>query len=462
MNCKEINKPELYENIAFLKSKGFIFKKIIGDGNCQYRAVSDQIFDTEDNYLKVKESMYNNLKLLLYRVANEMNININDNDILKSPEYYMNPMVWGDNFTLQAIANTYTNYCIKVYYICEENTKILSTKYVYPEDKTKCESLKEINLYLQGEKHYSSLRKIKPYIKENQFVDFKLPEEIRSFIPETKLIDIETELNTYIPSQVNIPQSLRPKYEMYLNRYNTMDANMEDPYNQMYNPVNQQMYNPVNQQIYNTVNQQMYNPVNQQMYNPVNQQMHNPVNQQMHNPVNQQMYNPVNQQMYAPLQRWYEKMEIDMKSNSSNSSNSNSSNSATHSDQLDIDYVLEECNNKIYNILRDLNFPMYNKIYTHNDKILYDNGNVITVDDLNYQFAQLLRFCPKNWYDINYMCELNKIIRLLHNLGYNMTGLKSIYIRDTVIKVIYNNDKKEKIPLKNVYKKFYNIIKICK
>lgn len=154
--CVENNKMPDYDT---LYDFGFQLNYIKDDGNCQYRAIADQIFNDQNKYKEIKKNMLTNLENIINTFVKETGLKIHDNekdDLIHSVKYYMKEMSWGDNFTLQAIAETYKEYCINVYYLCKiDNVMKLKLKYKYPESN--CDDLKPINLYLHKEYHYSSL-----------------------------------------------------------------------------------------------------------------------------------------------------------------------------------------------------------------------------------------------------------------------------------------------------------------
>lgn len=161
--CVENNKMPDYDT---LYDFGFQLNYIKDDGNCQYRAIADQIFNDQNKYKEIKKNMLTNLENIINTFVKETGLEIHDNeedeggdedDLIHSAKYYMKEMSWGDNFTLQAIAETYKEYCINVYYLCKiDNEMKLKLKYKYPENN--CDDFKTINLYLHKEYHYSSLK----------------------------------------------------------------------------------------------------------------------------------------------------------------------------------------------------------------------------------------------------------------------------------------------------------------
>lgn len=184
--CKEVFEDELYEKMSYNKSvktisplrnkvlrniikksfenknfSGFVIQGIIGDGNCQYRSIAHQIYNDESRYQDIKNAMKNTLAKNINTFMEETKITPDDSEdsIMHSLNYYMEDKNWGDNFTLQAIAETFKDYCITVYISCKVNNLYkLKIKYQFPEQNFK--HLNPINLYFHNNNHYSSLIKI--------------------------------------------------------------------------------------------------------------------------------------------------------------------------------------------------------------------------------------------------------------------------------------------------------------
>ncbi|KAL8551574.1 hypothetical protein ACS0TY_000605 [Phlomoides rotata] len=88
-----LNRLQLYDLVEL---------KILGDGNCQFRSLSDQIYRTPDHHKFVREQIVDQLKLKpeLY-----------DNYVPMAYDDYLKKMSksgeWGDHVTLQAAADCY-------------------------------------------------------------------------------------------------------------------------------------------------------------------------------------------------------------------------------------------------------------------------------------------------------------------------------------------------------------------
>ncbi|TYI87374.1 hypothetical protein E1A91_D04G130700v1 [Gossypium mustelinum] len=85
-----------------LQLYGFDELKVQGDGNCQFRALSDQIYRTPDNHKNVRRQVVNQLKS--HSEAYEGYVPMDYADYLKKMS---KSGEWGDHVTLQAAADTY-------------------------------------------------------------------------------------------------------------------------------------------------------------------------------------------------------------------------------------------------------------------------------------------------------------------------------------------------------------------
>ncbi|XP_073019970.1 OVARIAN TUMOR DOMAIN-containing deubiquitinating enzyme 9-like isoform X2 [Primulina eburnea] len=130
-----LNRLQLYDLVEL---------KILGDGNCQFRSLSDQIYRTPEHHKFVREQVINQLK--------------------SEPELYKNyvPMTygeylkkmsgsgeWGDNITLQAAADWYG---IKIFVV----TSFKDTCYIEILPRTQ-KSNRIVFLSFWAEVHYNSI-----------------------------------------------------------------------------------------------------------------------------------------------------------------------------------------------------------------------------------------------------------------------------------------------------------------
>ncbi|KAH1039558.1 hypothetical protein J1N35_041301 [Gossypium stocksii] len=89
-------------SVSRLQLYGFDELKVQGDGNCQFRALSDQIYRTPDNHKNVRRQVVNQLKS--HSEAYEGYVPMDYADYLKKMS---KTGEWGDHVTLQAAADSY-------------------------------------------------------------------------------------------------------------------------------------------------------------------------------------------------------------------------------------------------------------------------------------------------------------------------------------------------------------------
>ncbi|XP_021289252.1 uncharacterized protein LOC110420309 [Herrania umbratica] len=85
-----------------LQTYGFVELKVQGDGNCQFRALSDQLYHTPDNHKYVRRQVVNQLKS--HPETYEGYVPMEYADYLKKMS---KSGEWGDHVTLQAAADSY-------------------------------------------------------------------------------------------------------------------------------------------------------------------------------------------------------------------------------------------------------------------------------------------------------------------------------------------------------------------
>ncbi|KAL8259663.1 hypothetical protein R6Q59_027616 [Mikania micrantha] len=85
-----------------LQMYNFIESKVQGDGNCQFRALSDQFYRSQEHHIFVRQEVVNQLKSHPEMYEEYVTMSYNDylKDISKCGE-------WGDHVTLQAAADCY-------------------------------------------------------------------------------------------------------------------------------------------------------------------------------------------------------------------------------------------------------------------------------------------------------------------------------------------------------------------
>ncbi|XP_042032723.1 OVARIAN TUMOR DOMAIN-containing deubiquitinating enzyme 9-like [Salvia splendens] len=130
-----LNRLELYELVEH---------KIMGDGNCQFRSLSDQIYGTSDYHDVVREEIVHQLKSQPELYASFVSMAYGD---------YLKKMSrngeWGDNVTLQAAADCYG---VKIFVV----TSYKDTCYIEILPKVE-KSDKTVLLSFRAEVHYNSI-----------------------------------------------------------------------------------------------------------------------------------------------------------------------------------------------------------------------------------------------------------------------------------------------------------------
>ena len=133
-----------------LREKGLREKKIKGDGNCQFRAVADQLWGDEEKYNDVKLCAIHDLETNHSRDPEFMWPASEDDgyiDRLKRNGTY------GDDLTLHAIANDMGIRIIVISDHAHENVK-----YVEPEDKNRITNTIMLGYWGEGRgDHYTSI-----------------------------------------------------------------------------------------------------------------------------------------------------------------------------------------------------------------------------------------------------------------------------------------------------------------
>ncbi|XP_041994773.1 OVARIAN TUMOR DOMAIN-containing deubiquitinating enzyme 9-like isoform X1 [Salvia splendens] len=119
--------------------------KISGDGNCQFRSLSDQIYRTSEHHKFVREQVVNQLKLRPDLYENYVPMAYGDyiKKMSKNGE-------WGDHVTLQAAADWFG---IKIFVV----TSFKDTCYIEILPQTEQKSNRTIFLSFWAEVHYNSI-----------------------------------------------------------------------------------------------------------------------------------------------------------------------------------------------------------------------------------------------------------------------------------------------------------------
>jgi hypothetical protein len=104
----EIGRALLAERLEFLR---LAVKESLGDGNCQFRSISQELYGTQDHHVLVRE------KAIAHMVANAGDYSLYFDSEDEWQDYLLSmstPMTWGDELTLRA---TCDGYGVKVHVI---------------------------------------------------------------------------------------------------------------------------------------------------------------------------------------------------------------------------------------------------------------------------------------------------------------------------------------------------------
>ncbi|XVE68836.1 hypothetical protein DITRI_Ditri09bG0101900 [Diplodiscus trichospermus] len=127
-----------------LQLYGLVENKVQGDGNCQFRSLSDQLYHSEDHHRFVREQVVSQIELNpeMYRGYVPMAYGDYLKKMSKNGE-------WGDHVTLQAVADSYG---VKIFVV----TSFKDTCYIEILPHTQ-KSERIILLSFWAEVHYNSI-----------------------------------------------------------------------------------------------------------------------------------------------------------------------------------------------------------------------------------------------------------------------------------------------------------------
>ena len=103
---------------VFLASSGRKVKPIIGDGNCLFRTLSDQLFNTQDEHLLVRTTLVRLENLNKSVFQNYLLSQVNTNTITSHIESILRLYVWGTDMEVIAAASLFQ---IPVYFTKESD-----------------------------------------------------------------------------------------------------------------------------------------------------------------------------------------------------------------------------------------------------------------------------------------------------------------------------------------------------
>lgn len=127
-----------------LEDFGLCEYQVQGDGNCQFRSLSDQLYRGPQHFRQVRKSVIRELRARpnLYAPYVPENYKSYCSQMAKD-------MTWGDNVTLQAAANHYG--------ICITLLTSFSDEYIIKIDPTRCTTKRTLYLSFWAEVHYNSI-----------------------------------------------------------------------------------------------------------------------------------------------------------------------------------------------------------------------------------------------------------------------------------------------------------------
>ncbi|SCM17584.1 OTU-like cysteine protease, putative [Plasmodium berghei] len=165
MNCEEYERDNMESNCSLITDyhdsnfrKKFYIKSIRADGNCLFRVVSDQLYNTEENYKEIRKKVVEHLE------KNEdkyMNFIEYDESYKSYIERISTDGAWGGQLELQAIGEIF-NINILIY---QENGYMLEIK--INSNDSNC-----IQLHYTSNEHYNSVRFINQAL-ENQLMSIQ-------------------------------------------------------------------------------------------------------------------------------------------------------------------------------------------------------------------------------------------------------------------------------------------------
>lgn len=138
-----LNKAQEYAFELIMNKKNFRIKKIIGDGNCLFRAISDQVYGTEDNHQIIREKCVEFIILKKNFFKDFI-----DGDFDEYVEEKKHLGEWGDDVEIEALSEIYFR-PIEIYSGTTEPLKCFHEK--------KIKGKEPIRISYHGSKHYNSV-----------------------------------------------------------------------------------------------------------------------------------------------------------------------------------------------------------------------------------------------------------------------------------------------------------------
>ena len=151
-NSTPLNEEQEIKFQKIMENNNFLIKKVVGDGNCMFRAFSDQIYGTEKYHNVLRE------KCMDYLVVQKRFF---EQFIEGDFDYYIKEKrkdgTWGDDIELEALSEIY-NRPIEIYSGSEKPLRCFhEDKKLYSDNRNKGIIITPIRISYHGRKHYNSI-----------------------------------------------------------------------------------------------------------------------------------------------------------------------------------------------------------------------------------------------------------------------------------------------------------------
>ena len=395
-NKQEIKFRQNISNIQLL------IKDTKKDGNCMFRAISDQVYGTEENFNLIRQKCmdYISLERDFFEEFIEGGKNFFDEYInLKRKN-----RVWGDDIELQALSELY-NRPIEIY---SNSIKPLRTfheskiNFKRDDNNNKNYNIIPIRLSYHGKNHYNSiipkrtnviewkkyrdnLIKLNNGEYENKVLNqikmdkknkknFEYDENIKKFFKEKNknlddiiddfILDDDEEIMNNV-----IQMSLENKTNNNLNNnfQNKVNNNTQNKINNnIQNKINNNIPNKINNNTQNKINNNIQNKINNNIPNKINNNTQNKINNNIQNKINNNIPNKINNNTQNKINN---KTQNKINNNTQLKKNNNIQNKINNNIQNKKNNNIQ--NKKNNNIQNKINNNIQNTINNENDLDYY-------------------------------------------------------------------------------------------
>lgn len=111
---------------------------VLGDGNCLFRAISHQLFGSDEIHFSVR-SLLQRFENLNADIFSPFLMAVNKPTMEEHIKYIGNPCTWGTHLEMLAVA---TYYKLPVYYVCEINNESMECMFKWNVIKPLCADLR--------------------------------------------------------------------------------------------------------------------------------------------------------------------------------------------------------------------------------------------------------------------------------------------------------------------------------